>query len=739
MHALRPLLVLPILIALSACVEPVEVEEPTPDAGDVDPLDPFAGTERVSGQVTLGPLFGASQARVGSEPTRILPQLEGRVVAARASGTSLPRIVPKRVRTAEDDVRDDFVIPSPLWRSNIIPGEVLVRRDPEARRIGPMRMPAGRQLELTSRPKPFPTIEHLRFRHSDGALLSEDETLALIEDLKREPDVLSASPNRWNTAAAAPNDPHYPLMWHYRAIHLEAAWELQPSAGNTSVAVVDTGVLFDHPDLANTFLQGADFVSDTSMSLDGDGRDMDPSDPGGDRLDGSSSWHGTHVGGTVSAIRNNGAGIAGVARVWHTPIRVLGKGGGTTADIIAGVAWAGRIANGGLPPIEYVPHVINMSLGGPGEANAEMQEVLDILHANKVLVVISAMNENDVAADYWPCNQQKVFCVGALSQGLRRASYSNYGSAVTLAAPGGELSEDLDGDGYADGVLSTINNGGYRFYQGTSMAAPHVAGVLAMMQSARQDAGLPLLNFEQARQILVSTATPIDCPKGCGAGLINAEAAVWAAKGNVETPPSPPRLEVPASSLRLTEDQTVNLQLSNTGGTAVRVTASFQSADGIRVDFPNGATVDLPPSTSRTLAVRVHRGFFGNGDYSGVLKLTPDSGATVNVPVDIYFGPPPGSDRPALVVFYAKNDQGEWVEAYKKVARYEDDHRFELEVEAGTYLVMASVDEDGNGWYFEEGERVGAWPLMEQPIELTVLKGYPLDGINFTLSSSSAP
>src|SRR5690606_27500574 len=149
----------------------------------------------------------------------------------------------------------------------------------------------------------------------------------------------------------------------------------------------------------------------------------------------------------------------------------------------------------------------------------------------------------------------------------------------------------------------------------------HLAGVPAMMQSAWKAAGLTILNFEEARQILTSTATPLNCPEGCGAGLINAAAAVWAAKGNTETPPGPPRLEVPASSIRLTEGETVHLQLSNTGGTAVRVTASFQSPDGIRVELPNGSTVDLPPSSSRTLAVRVVRSFFGDGDYTGTLRL----------------------------------------------------------------------------------------------------------------------
>lgn len=738
MDSLRLLLVLALSLGLSSCIEPVDSGDP--DAGDREPIptDPLKGTERVSGKLTLGPLFGVTQARTHHEPDRILPREEPKVTAAQHTQAMRPRIVPMRELTADDVAREELRVPSPLWRSNILPGEVLLRRDPEQVRAGPMRAIGGGRFEVRALPRPFHTVEHLRFRHADGSMLSEDETLELIASLEREPGVLSASPNRWIPPTSQPNDPSYARLWHYRAIQLPVAWSLQPSAGDTSVAVVDTGVLFNHPDLANTFLPGADLISNPEISLDGDGRDMDPTDPGGDGTDGRSTWHGTHVGGTVSAIRDNGVGIAGVARTWHTPIRVLGKGGGTTADIIAGVAWAGRVHNGGLPQIQYVPHVINLSLGGEGPPVPAMQDVLDVLHANRVLVVVAAGNAAIEASGFWPCNQQRVICVGSVGQSLKLASYSNHGSGLTLVAPGGELAEDLDSDGYPDGVLSTVNDGRYQYYEGTSMAAPHVSGVLAMMQAARQDAGLPLLTFEQARQILTSTATPVTCPKGCGAGLLNAAAAVWAAKGNTGPVPGPAKLEVPASAIRLADEATVQLQLSNTGGFPLRVTASFQSPDGIQVEFPGGTTLDIPPSSSRTLAIRARRGAHGNGSYSGVLRLTPDTGSAVNLPADIWFGPPPGADRPAMVIFYARDAQGEWEPAYRKVVHHEDDHRFEMRVAPGTYLVMASVDEDGNDWFFEEGERMGAWPLREQPMELTVVEGVPLSGINFTLSSAPA-
>src|SRR5690606_18157371 len=126
------------------------------------------------------------------------------------------------------------------------------------------------------------------------------------------------------------------------------------------------------------------------------------------------------------------------------------------------------------------------------------------------IFAIAAGNENEDTTRKFPCNQQQVICVGASKPNTRRASYSNFGAEVTVMAPGGETAEDSNGDGYGDGVLSTARssdgNDAYLFYNGTSMAAPHVAGLLALMKQARLDAGLGALTHAQAEQMLVQTA-----------------------------------------------------------------------------------------------------------------------------------------------------------------------------------------------------------------------------------------
>src|SRR5690606_35621116 len=148
-------------------------------------------------------------------------------------------------------------------------------------------------------------------------------------------------------------------------------------------------------------LPGADLLSDPAQALDGDGRDMDPTDPGGDRPDGSSSWHGTHVTGTIGANTHNGIGVAGVAwSTWLVPVRVLGKGGGIWSDSIAGVAWGAGYEVDGVSRNQNIPHVLNMSLGGPGTPIAAVQDLLDVLANNRIIVVAAAGNESSDASDF---------------------------------------------------------------------------------------------------------------------------------------------------------------------------------------------------------------------------------------------------------------------------------------------------------------------------------------------------
>ncbi|NDY90993.1 S8 family serine peptidase [Ideonella sp. TBM-1] len=371
-------------------------------------------------------------------------------------------------------------------------------------------------------------MEVLRLdREADAATLGE-----LRQRLAAHPGVLKVEPDRRlrptaATPVAAPSDPRWPDQWHYHepagGINLLPAWALTQGEG-VVVAVVDTGVR-PHADLSANLVPGYDFIRKKTVAVDGDGRDADPTDPGDGcgpigKLYGS-SWHGTHVAGTVAALTDNALGVAGVAPSARVlPVRVLGCGGGYTSDIAAGVYWAAGGAVKGVPANAHPARVINMSLGGSGACPSFFQRAISEATALGALVVVAAGNDNENASGHNPANCQDVLTVAAVGRQGGKASYSNFGSVVRIAGPGG--------DGSA-GVLSTYNAGfikpkadSYDELQGTSMATPHVAGVAALVMARH-----PALTPAQVAQKLVDTARPFPATcRQCGAGIVDAEAAV---------------------------------------------------------------------------------------------------------------------------------------------------------------------------------------------------------------------
>ncbi|QPB86049.1 S8 family serine peptidase [Pseudoalteromonas rubra] len=339
---------------------------------------------------------------------------------------------------------------------------------------------------------------------------------------------------------ATPNDPRYSDQWHYfesaGGINAPAAWD--KSTGNgVVVAVLDTGYR-PHSDLNPNILQGYDMISNLSVANDGGGRDSDARDPG-DAVSAnecgythsarSSSWHGTHVAGTVAAVSNNGQGVAGVAYdAKVVPVRVLGKCGGLTSDIADGIIWASGGSVSGVPANANPADVINMSLGGQGACSSTTQSAINTARANGATIVIAAGNSNANSANFNPGNCSGIINVASVGRNGGRAYYSNYGSNIDVAAPGGAQSFAND----PEGILSTYNTGSntpssdsYAYSQGTSMAAPHVAGVAALIKQAK-----PTATPDEVESILKSTTRsfPATC-SSCGTGIIDASAAVDAA------------------------------------------------------------------------------------------------------------------------------------------------------------------------------------------------------------------
>jgi serine protease len=432
--------------------------------------------------------------------------------------------------------------------------------------------------------------------------VSLDEARALAAELvARDPSVEYAEPDRMMTALMTPNDSRYTEQWDYYettgGMRLPAAWDKSTGAG-IKVAVIDTGYR-PHADLSGQILQGYDFISDTAVSNDGNGRDTDASDPGdwitaGQCGTGSpaqnSSWHGTHVAGTIAAVTNNGTGVAGVAYgAKIVPARVLGKCGGYTSDIADAIIWASGGTVTGVPANANKAQVINMSLGGSGACDATTQSAINGARSRGTVVVVAAGNEAVNASNSSPANCSGVITVAATNRSGGRASYSNYGTIVDVAAPGGD-------SGTGNGILSTLNSGtttpasdSYASYMGTSMATPHVAGVVALMLAKN-----PALTPDDVEAKLKSSARafPASC-SGCGAGIVDASAAVDAATG---TGGGTTQAEVESNNTTGTANTV------GTSGTTVNGNmGSSTDTDYFKVSLPAGKTLSstlTPNSTS---------------------------------------------------------------------------------------------------------------------------------------------
>jgi serine protease len=377
------------------------------------------------------------------------------------------------------------------------------------------------------------------------------------------------------------------------SVNAPAAWDLTTGVAAVVVAVLDTGVRTDHPDLVGQFVSGFDMVgygspgaTSTAIANDGGGADADPSDPGdwvsqadidGGKLGsgcdtsdiGSSSWHGTRVSGLIAAKSDNNIGMAGVGRglLKVQPIRVLGKCGGYDSDIMAGMKWAAGLSVPGVPTNTNKAKVLNLSLGGSGtcgttDTGGLYRETIAAVNATGATIVIAAGNSEGQAVGL-PGNCPGVIAVAALRHVGTKVGFSSIGSEVTIAAPGGNCINILSSQPCLYPMISTTNAGatvpaaysgdgvftGSSASVGTSFSAPVVSGIVGLMASVR-----PALTSAEAAPLLKLTARAFPtsggtagiaackAPSGtaqdecyctsstCGAGMVDAFAAVKAAQ-----------------------------------------------------------------------------------------------------------------------------------------------------------------------------------------------------------------
>ena len=387
------------------------------------------------------------------------------------------------------------------------------------------------------------SVRHLRSMSGRNHVLklarlyTKAEAEALVRRLASDPAVEFAEPDLRMVPLLTPNDSSYSQQWDlYESaggINAPAAWDRTTGSSAITIAVLDTGLL-PHAELAGRTVAGYDFITDVAMANDGDGRDPNPSDPGDWGCNGNnSSWHGTHVAGTIGAAANNAQGIAGINWVSKIqPVRVLGRCGGYSSDIIDAMRWAAGIPVAGAPNNATPARVMNLSFGGSGACGTSYQNAINDVIARGAVVVVAAGNSGVDASNASPANCDGVIAVGATTRSGARASYSNFGSLVAISAPGSS-------------ILSTLNTGTtvpaadtYAFYSGTSMATPHVVGVVSLMLSMN-----PALTPAQIKTMVQSSArafptgTGADCTTTvCGAGIVDAAAAL-AAVAPVTPPP----------------------------------------------------------------------------------------------------------------------------------------------------------------------------------------------------------
>jgi serine protease len=564
--------------------------------------------------------------------------------------------------------------------------------------------------------------------------LSSAEHTALVQRLASAAGVRYAESNLRVMPFAVPNDPRYSQQWHYPNMNLPAAWDITQGDDAIVMAVVDTGIV-RHPDLDARMLTGVDLISDGTKAGDGNGFDNDPTDMGKDMPNGGSSFHGTHVAGTMGAVSNNGLGVAGVT--WKgklLPVRVLGTSGGTLGDIAAGMNWAAGGTVPGAPRANTTPaRVINLSLGGRGTGGQAVQEIINDGVERGAIFVIAAGNANEDATGTFPCNMQNVICVGSVRFNGKRSSFSNYGAPVDVMATGGQVSEDLNGDREPDGVLSTLPNGNnqpsYDWYNGTSMAAPHVAGIVGLMLAVN-----PNLTAPQVEAILKETADySSQCSEGCGAGLVNAQAAVLRARGSSD-PSLPPKLGVSSSQLSFSGSGSQQLTVRNVGGGTLQVNASVSGPQASAVSI-SSRTLSIAAYKSTPLTVIVNPGSLPNGDYSAQVTLSSTTTGAGSATVLVKFRVGASQDKDAVIAFAYQDAAGEWKLDDDGVALVSagSGYSYSVPITPRAYFVLATINEDGDDNFFEAGERVGFWRDATQVETIDVKENQTVRGVSFSL------
>ncbi len=685
--------------------------------------NPEVATFQVSGS------FGLAIQALAGEASYVLGLEFSALEAALPTGAG--------VRKISGAVQMDRVLRR-LPGDGFVPSELLVKFDQDLSEAECQTRIEGAGLEVMQK-SPCGVYRCRRLVPKNGRAAQAVDTIRMVEALQDVPGIRVAEPNYRYFPAREPNDEFFDLQWNHPLINLPDAWDITTGDPSVIIAVVDTGIIGDHPEISARLIPGYDFISDPASARDGDGIDPDPSDEGDlSGGPGNSSFHGTHVTGILGAVSDNGVGVAGVT--WGCPImpvRALGVGGGSSFDIGEAVRYAAGIANvsGEVPNTPAT--VINMSIattaGSP--PSTLMGNAIAEAVAKGIVVVVAAGNDGSSLPAY-PAAFPDSISVAACDPQLELAPYSNFGATIDFTAPGGDLALDLTGDGYGDGVLSLIGietpagiEFSLSFQHGTSMACPHVAGVVALMKSENPD-----LSVAEVREILADTAIDVGAEGPdlkFGAGVINAAGAVSEAarRAGQETRPEPKiGLSTTGLNFSYTIDE-LSVQVTNTGGGTLEITsATIEEFVGL-----GWLQVTTQPSSGNAnvsgIVVTVDRTGLSDGTYVARITISGTSVANAFIDVEMQVGAFSPSEETIFVVVIDSQTRLTIAQGVTSAAL---EFAFEIaDLPPNSYKIYAGTDRDGDDQICDLGELCGGFPSAIAANEVTIKAGVTITGIDF--------
>jgi len=619
--------------------------------------------------------------------------------------------------------------------SNFVPGEMIVKTRSTAPQV--LSRPGNNRAQLEKIPDVAVQAQSSTAASKPPHLVSLAQrnpvayrkrmTLESIKARRKDPNVEYAEPNYLRYPLLTPDDPEFSRQWHYETIALPLAWDktvgLSTDSPRPLVAVIDTGLVLNHPEFVGQLVDGFDFISDPENARDGDGRDPDPSDPGDSETPGESSWHGTHVAGTVAAASDNGTGVAGIA--WGSqimPLRALGLMGGSNFDILEAARFAAGLPNNTDTLPQRRADIINMSIGGPGFSEFEAEEYRKIRDAG-IIVVASAGNDSSNSLAF-PAGYESVLSVGATNGDGTRAGFSNTDNDLDLSAPGGA---ENAGFGSGPGIFSTFANDEsgdieptLTYLQGTSMAAPHVSGVLALMKDI-----YPGLTPDDVDRALAAGAVTDDLgdpgrDPAFGYGQINANKAVVAAQqlkdGEEFALPVNLQLDPAKVNLGLEESTLVTLDNAGDGDPAISISTT--------VDWLTVEPQEVDPFGLGDYRISVDRTGLADGFYRGRVNFLADTGDLEELRVDMQVGTDISIQGRSPQIFVSLITVPDEETQLDVLAQPNDDGSLSFEfpeVNPGLYRLAAGSDIDADLFLGQAGEMFGFYPTLEQraPVEVT--------------------